>query len=138
MSTHARMYFSTLVCACHGTYRTNQPNTAEQANSGQQGGLLLRRNLFKKRDGSLYGVGDLKVCVLLSPVINGKTPCGAGTTGLQSTGTPSKFCVAAVFRSFYSCFDFLSGGQRPETARSVVPVNGLRRLHEEMVSERIE
>ena len=34
-----------------------------QVNSGQQGGLLLKRNLFKKRDGSFYGVDDLKVCV---------------------------------------------------------------------------
>lgn len=33
----------------------------DQANSGQQGGLLLKRNIFKKRDGSIYGVGDLKV-----------------------------------------------------------------------------
>lgn len=33
----------------------------EQTNSGQQGGMLLKRNIFRKKDGSLYGLRDLKV-----------------------------------------------------------------------------
>ncbi|CAM9271883.1 unnamed protein product, partial [Hapterophycus canaliculatus] len=32
-----------------------------QANSGQQGGLLLKRNIFRKRDGSIYDASDLTV-----------------------------------------------------------------------------